>query len=75
MLAGDPIEATEQAQSLLKDRTLTEYYEHILMGALRLAWANSQRGQFEQPETQRIRDTVSRALEDLESHVDSCNAS
>ena len=41
MLAGDPIETTEQAQSLLKDRTLTEYYEHILMGALRLAWADS----------------------------------
>ena len=66
MLAGDPIEATEQAQSLLKDRTLTEYYEHILMGALRLAWANSQRGRLEQPETQRIRDTVSELVEDLE---------
>jgi predicted PurR-regulated permease PerM len=75
MLAGDPIEATEQAQSLLKDRTLTEYYEHILMGALRLAWADSQRGRLEQPETQRIRDTVSELVEDLESHVDSCNAS
>ena len=67
MLAGDPIEATEQAQSLLKDRTLTEYYEQILMGALRLAWANSQRGRLQQPETQRIRDTVSELVEDLES--------
>ena len=75
MLAGDPIEATEQAQSLLKDRTLTEYYEQILMGALRLAWADSQRGRLEQPETQRIRDTVSELVEDLESHVDSRNAS
>ncbi|MGB8136224.1 MAG: AI-2E family transporter, partial [Pseudolabrys sp.] len=74
MLAGDPIEATEQAQSLLKDRTLTEYYEQILMGALRLAWADSQRGRLEQPETQRIRDTVSEVVEDLESHKDSRNA-
>ena len=74
MLAGDPIETTEQAQSLLKDRTLTEYYEQILMGALRLAWANSQRGRLEQPETQRIRDTVSEVVEDLESHKDSRNA-
>ena len=74
MLAGDPIEATEQAQSLLKDRTLTEYYEQILMGALRLAWANSQRGRLQQPETQRIRDTVSEVVEDLESHKDSRNA-
>ena len=73
--ASASFNATEQAQSLLKDRTLTEYYEHILMGALRLAWADSQRGRLEQPETQRIRDTVSELVEDLESHVDSCNAS
>jgi hypothetical protein len=74
MLAGDPIEATEQAQSLLKDRTLTEYYDQILMGALRLAWADSQRGRLERPETQRIRDTVFELVEDLESHKDSRNA-
>jgi hypothetical protein len=74
MLAGDPIEATEQAQSFLKDRTLTEYYEQILMGALRLAWADSQRGRLEQQETQRIRNTVSEIVEDLESHNDSRNA-
>ncbi|MFZ0258392.1 MAG: AI-2E family transporter [Pseudolabrys sp.] len=71
MLAGDPIEATEQAQSLLKDRTLTEYYEQVLMGALRLAWADSQRGRLDQQEAQRIRNTVSELVEDLESHNDS----
>jgi predicted PurR-regulated permease PerM len=75
MLAGDPIEATEQAQSFLKDGTLTEYYEQILMGALRLAWTDSQRGRLDQQETQRIRNTVSELVEDLESHNDSRNAS
>jgi hypothetical protein len=75
MLAGDPIEATEQAQSLLKEHTLREYYDQILMGALRLAWADSQRGRLEQPETQRIRDTVAELVEDLEGHKDSRNAS
>jgi hypothetical protein len=74
MLAGDPIEATEQAQSFLKDRTLTEYYEQILMGALGLAWADSQRGRLDQQETQRIRNTVSELVEDLESHNDLRNA-
>lgn len=74
MLAGDPIEATEQAQSFLKDRTLTEYYEQILMGALRLAWADLERGRLDQQETQRIRNTVSELVEDLESHNDSRNA-
>ena len=74
MLAGDPIEATEQAQSFLKDRTLTEYYEQILMGALRLAWADLERGRLDQQETQRIRNTVSELVEDLESHNDSRTA-
>ncbi|HLN97972.1 MAG TPA: AI-2E family transporter [Pyrinomonadaceae bacterium] len=74
MLAGDPIEATEQAQSFLKDRTLTEYYEQILMGALRLAWADLERGRLDQQETQRIRNTVSELVEDLEGHNDSRNA-
>ena len=74
MLAGDPIEATEQAQSFLKDRTLTEYYEQILMGALRLAWTDSQRGRVDQQETQRIRNTVAELVEDLESHEDSRKA-
>jgi predicted PurR-regulated permease PerM len=75
MLAGDPIEPTDQAQAFLKDGTLTEYYEQIMMGALRLAWADSQRGRLDQQETQRIRDTVSELVEDLESHNESQNSS
>ena len=74
MLAGDPIETTEQAQSFLKDRTLTEYYEQILMGALRLAWADLQRGLLDKQEAERIRSTVSELVEDLESHTDSRRA-
>jgi hypothetical protein len=75
MLAGDPIETTEQAQAFLKDGTLTQYYEQIMMGALRLAWADSQRGRLDQQETQRIRNTVSEVVEDLESHTESQNTS
>jgi AI-2E family transporter len=75
MLAGDPIETTEQAQAFLKDGTLMEYYEQIMMGALRLAWADSQRGRLDQQETQRIRYTVSEVVEDLESHNESKNTS
>jgi predicted PurR-regulated permease PerM len=74
MLAGDPIETTEQAQSFLKDRTLIEYYEQILMGALRLAWADLQRGRLDQQGAERIRSTVSELVEDLESHTDSRRA-
>ena len=74
MLAGDPIETTEQAQSFLKERTLTEYYEQILMGALRLAWTDLQRGRLDQQEAERIRSTVSELVEDLESHTDAQRA-
>jgi hypothetical protein len=75
MLAGDPIETTEQAQSFLKDRPLSEYYEEILMGALRLAWADSERGRLDQQQIERIRTTVSELVEDLETHKDAPDAS
>jgi hypothetical protein len=74
MLARDPIEAAEQAQSFLKERTLADYYEEILMGALTLAWADAQRGRLDEQQAQRIRDTVSEIVEDLEVHKDSKNA-
>ena len=75
MLAGDPIETTEQAQAFLKGGTLSQYYEQIMMGALRLAWADLQRGRLDQQETQRIRNTVSEVVEDLESHNESQDTS
>jgi hypothetical protein len=75
MLAGDPIETTDQAQAFLKDGTLTQYYEQIMMGALRLAWADSQRGRLDQQEMARIRNTVAEVVEDLESHNESKNTS
>ena len=74
MLARDPIEAAEQAQSFLKERTLADYYEEILMGALTLAWADAQRGRLDEQQAQRIRDTVSEIVDDLEVHKDSENA-
>ena len=37
MLANDPIEAAEQARTFLKERSLVEYYDEILLEGLRLA--------------------------------------
>lgn len=70
-LARDPIEATEQARSLLKEKTLTDYYEQILFEGLRLAWADLQRGRLDQEQMQRIRETVAEVVEDLETYKDS----
>jgi hypothetical protein len=43
-------------------------------GALTLAWADAQRGRLDEQQAQRIRDTVSEIVEDLEVHKDSENA-
>jgi len=70
MLAHDPIEIEEQAQSFLEERPLSEYYEKILLGALRLAWADSQRGRLDQQQMLRIRDTAAEVIDNLEAHKD-----
>ena len=44
MLTGDPIEAIEQARSFLKEGSVQEYYDEILLGALRLAEADASTG-------------------------------
>src|SRR5215217_6881565 len=44
MLAGDPVEATEQAEQFLKDKSLVEYYESVLIEGLNLAEADARRG-------------------------------
>jgi predicted PurR-regulated permease PerM len=71
MLAGDPIEAAEQARVFLKEKTLIDYFDEILMAGLRLAWVDMQRGRLDQEQMQHIRDTVSELVLDLEIHKDS----
>ena len=74
MLARDPIEAAEQAQSFLKERTLADYYEEILKALSR--W----RGQtLSEGGSMNSRHSVSairfrKLYEDLEVHKDSENA-
>src|SRR6476661_6983596 len=70
MLAGDPIEVAEQAQSILKDKPLLAYYEDVLIAALKLAQADADRGLVDDERKQRIRDVVVEVLDDLENHED-----
>jgi predicted PurR-regulated permease PerM len=74
MLSGDPIEAAEQARVLLKEKTLIDYFDEILMPGLQLAWVDMQRGRLDQEQMERIRDTVSELVQDLETHKDSPKA-
>jgi predicted PurR-regulated permease PerM len=70
MLAGDPIEATEQAETFLKDKPLIAYYKDILLGGLRLAHADLDEGRLDDERLHRIRDTVADIVDDLKGHQD-----
>jgi predicted PurR-regulated permease PerM len=71
MLAGDPVEAAEQAQKFLKERPLVAYYEEILIGGLKLAHADAERGLLDDERLQRIRDATAEIVDDLSAHEDS----
>jgi hypothetical protein len=71
MLAGDPVEAAEQAESYLKDRPLLTYYDEILVEGLKLAQSDADRGLLDDDRQARIRDAVAEIVDDLGSHNDS----
>ena len=68
LLAGDPVEAIDQAQAFLKDKTLTEYYDSILLEGIRLAGSDARKGLLEEDRAVRIKETVAEILDDLSSH-------
>jgi hypothetical protein len=70
MLAGDPMEAAEQAQEYLKDRPLIDYYENVLVEGLKLAQADARNGLLTDERMQRVRDAVAEIVDDLSTHED-----
>jgi predicted PurR-regulated permease PerM len=70
MLAGDPIEASQQAQTYLTGASLEDYYDTILLNGLRLAEADARLGRLDRERIDRILATVSEVVDDLETHED-----
>ena len=70
MLAGDPIEAAEQAHAFLKDGSLEDYYDQILLNGLKLAAADLRLGRLDDERLDRILATVAELTGDLEAHDD-----
>lgn len=68
MLVGDPIEASEQASVFLKNGSIEDYYDTILLGSLALADADRQTGRLDDDRLARIRTTVNDLVADLEGH-------
>ena len=70
LLAGDPIEAAEQARAFLKDASLEDYYDAILLNGLRLAAADNRLGHLDEDRLDRILATVGELTDDLDTHDD-----
>lgn len=70
MLAADANEISTVAEEVLKERSLSEYYDRIALPGLRLAQADALRGVLGQDRLERIRDTVEEVVEDLAGYDD-----
>jgi hypothetical protein len=70
MLARDPDEAAEQAEELLRERTLSSFYGGVVLRALALAQFDVNRGALDPEQRAAIRDTVAGLVADLDDHED-----
>ena len=70
MLAGDPMEAAEQAHDYLQNASLEDYYDTILLKGLRLAEVDNRLGRLNEERLDRIVATVGDLAADLETHHD-----
>jgi predicted PurR-regulated permease PerM len=70
VLANDPDEALDQAELLLKERSLTAYYDEIALKGLQLAVNDAQRGVLTADQVDRIKNSIRSLVHDLANHDD-----
>ncbi|HLY56264.1 MAG TPA: AI-2E family transporter [Stellaceae bacterium] len=70
ILAGDQDETRDHAEQLLKERSLTAYYDEIALHGLELAAIDAKRGILSEDQLGRIRDAFGEVIEDLEGHLE-----
>ena len=70
ILAGDADEAQDQAEVLLKDRSLSSYYDEVALKGLQLAANDAERGALPQAQLERVKDTIKGLVAELDSHDD-----
>ncbi len=70
MLAGDPDEALDQAETLLRDRALSSYYDEVAVKGLNLAAADCLRGVLDDARLERVRRASLALIADLAGHDD-----
>ena len=70
MLADDPDEAIDQAELLLKERSLSSYYDEVALKGLQLAANDAARGVLPPDRLERVKDAVRSLVADLADHDD-----
>ncbi|WP_233849630.1 AI-2E family transporter [Paraburkholderia sp. HD33-4] len=66
ILADDPEEALKQAETLLKDMTLVDYYDRVMLQGLQLAHSDMMRGVIPPDQLLRITDALLDIIDGLE---------
>jgi predicted PurR-regulated permease PerM len=69
-LAGDVDEVQEHAEELLEEIDLASYYDEVAMPGLELAARDIARGVLTRAQMERIKETVTALVSELEYHVD-----
>lgn len=70
MLAGDPDEALDSAELLLKERSLTSYYDEVALKGLQLAANDATRGVLTHRQLDQVREVIHALVQDLGGHDD-----
>ncbi|WP_336492375.1 AI-2E family transporter [Methylobacterium nigriterrae] len=70
MLAGDPDEARDLGEVMLKERSLSSYYDEVALKGLQLAANDFARGVVTPPQLENIRASARSLVEDFEDHAD-----
>ena len=74
LLAGDPDEARELAETLLKDGSLTKYYDEVAVPGLRRAAIDAGRGALDGDQLRRVLESAYALIEDLVDEAEPATA-
>jgi hypothetical protein len=70
MLAGDPDEATLQAEHILKNTRLAKYYDEVVLHGLSLALQDAKRGLLDKHRLVEIKHSIEAMLDNLSDYKD-----
>jgi len=74
VLANDPDEALDQAEKTLADRSLVDYYDSVVLPALKLAAADEASGTISRQRAAEMTRSILAVISDLDAHVDANHA-